>query len=246
MGLQAKWAYGTTLTRAANPIAELDDIGTPNRKAATIDVTTHDSANGYMDFIGGLRDGGEIALKGNFYPGDTNGQVGLRDDLDAGTLQAFVLTFPAAMAATETFSGIVTGFQTGAPVAGKVPFAATIRVSGKPVLAVTLSAGISAMTGTEQQALAALVFVPAFLISKFLYQDAVDTASTWVKLIVTAAAHVITITTPDLNTLSQTVASGVESGPITIGAADTVTKINVNVKETNKVAKNYVIYITRP
>lgn len=243
MGLQAKWAYGTTLTRAGNTIAELDDIGAPRRKADALDATTHDSANGYRDFIGGLRDGGEVSLKGNFYPGDTLGQIGLRDDLDAGTLQVFVLTFPAAMAATETFNGIVTSLETGAPLAGKVPFTATIKVSGKPVLGVTLSAGAASITGIEENLGGAIAFDPTYAIGTFAYGTLVNTASTWVKLTVTAAAHTITIT---CGTQSQTVASGVQSGPITLGAADTLTVVNVNVKEVNKVAKDYKFYVSRP
>ncbi len=246
MGTGANWAYGTTLKRAGNVIAELASIDVPKLKTTMIDVSTHDSADGYNDFMGGFHDGGEISVKGNFKPGDTSGQIGLRDDHDANTVQAFILTFPVAMAAVWTFNGLVSGLETGpADSKGAVAFSATIKVTGKPVLSVTLSAGASAMAGIEENTGAALVPVPAFAVGTFINQCTVNTASTWVKL-TTTAAGVITITTPDLNALSQTVASTVQSGPIPIGAAASVTKVNVNVKETNKVAKNYVIYITRP
>ncbi len=242
-----KWAYGTVLTVAGNPIAELSDITWSGEKADTLDVTTHDSADGFKDFIGALRDGGEFTVKGNFYPGDTNGQIILNTHFLAHTIGAYVLTFPASMAATLTCSAFVTNWTPNpGAVAGKVDFSATMKITGKPTLGVTLSTGANPLTGIEETAGAALLLDPTFAIGTFAYGTIVNTASTWIKLTVTAAGHTITITTPDLNSLSQNVASGVQSAAITLGAADSLTKVNVKVQETNKVAKNYVFYVSRP
>jgi predicted secreted protein len=242
-----KWAYGTVLTVAGNPIAELSDIGWTGEKADTIDVTTHDSANGFKEFIGALRDGGELTIKGNWYPGDTNGQMILNTHFLVHTVGAYVLTFPAAMAATMTCSAFVTAWDPNpGAVAGKVDFTATMKITGKPTIGVTLSAGANPLAGIEENAGAALLFDPTFAIGTFAYGTLVNTASTWIKLTVTAAAHTITITTPDLNSLSQNVASGVQSAAITLGAADTLTRVVVTVQEVNKVAKTYTFWVSRP
>ena len=234
----AKWAKGTTLTRGGSLIAELTNIDGPELSRDTIDVTSHDSANDYKEFIGGLKDGGEIALEGNFIPGDTNGQIGLQIDFEAGTVQSFVMTFPTAMATTWTFSGVVTKFKTSAPHDDKAKFSASIKVSGKPALGITISAGLttpwlSANAGTLNPAAAALVY-------EWVLPEANGVAS--VILTPTAAAGTIVIT---CGASSQTVVSGQPSSAITIGAAGTVTEIVITVTETSKAPRTYKIYVSR-
>jgi len=241
----AKHTYTTILARNGNTIAEVKSISGPEMSLNAIDVTHLNSPDAFKEFVGGMRDGGEVSIEGNFYPGDTNGQKGLHDDLVAATMQTFVLTFPTAMATTWTFTALVTKFKTEAPLDDKVPFSASMKISGKPVLAITLSTGMSGWAGIEENAGAALVEVPGFAIGTFEYSCTVNTLSTWVKMTPTAAAHTITIH-DYFDDSYQTVASGNQSGALDIGAADTVTQIDVTVQETGKVAKTYVFYIVRP
>ena len=241
----ANWAYGTILTRLGVPIAEIRNITAPSPKADTYDVTTHDSAGGYKEFLVGLKDGGECALEGNFYPGDA-GQMALITDFNSSTVRAYTLTFPAAMGSTLTFNGyVISSPEIGAPVDGAVSFKATIKVTGQVTVNVTASNNITVLTGTEETALAALDFVPNFLAATRAYScDGVDTASTWVKFIATFAAGVCTVWVGGV--LVDTLTTTVESGAIAIGAANTMTPITIRVKETNKVAVEYVINVPRP
>ncbi len=240
----AAFAFGSTLQWNSQAVAELTNVGTPTEKADTIDVTSHGSADGFREFLAGLRDGGEIAIEGNFYPGDTNGQIALHTDFQAGTSRAAIVTFPTAMACTWTATCIATAFQAGpAPVDGKVPFTATLKITGKPVLAVTASANITALSGIEQQAGAALTFVPAFAAGTYAYNVAVNTASTWVKLTITQATAVITTTCLGITSTQVTT---VQSGAIAIGAADSLTDLTITVKDANKMPKTYTLHISRP
>jgi len=238
-------SYGTTLTRNGNTIAEIKSIDGPELSMSTPEVTHLNSDDKFREYIGGLLDSGEVALEGNFYPGDTNGQAGLYDDMLNRTLQTFVLTFPAAMATTWSFSAYVVKFKTGAPEDGQVPFSASLKISGKATLNITLSTGMSAWSGIEENAGAALTEVPGFAIGEFEYSCTVNTASTWVKFTPTAASHTITIH-DHFDDSYQTVASGNQSGALDLDAADSVTQIDVTVQESGKVAKTYTFYIVRP
>lgn len=238
------WALGTTLTRAGNPIAELMSITGPSHTTDIIDVTDLNAASGVRKFIAGLKDAGEVSMEGGFFPGDTLGQVAMHADWLAGTERAYVLTFPAAMAANLSFNGFVTAFATGAPVNDKVPFSATVKLNGVPTLNVTASNNLSALAGIEETAAVALDFVPNFGGAIYEYNVAlINTASTWVKVTATFAAGIGTVTALGV---SQNILSGVQSGNIVIGAANSLTDVVITIKETNKVARVYTIHVPRP
>jgi hypothetical protein len=133
MVTEAIAAYGVVLSRDGNDIAELTNIDGVQVIQETVDVTNHSSPDGYREYKPTLRFTGDISIEGNFIDTDADGQMGLEDDLNNGTLQSFVITFPPAVSATWTFSAYVTAFKAGGfPVDGKVPFSATLKVSGKP------------------------------------------------------------------------------------------------------------------
>ena len=237
---QAKLAFGTTLMRVDVPIAELTNIGGPSLSADTIDATSHDSlviASGYREFIQGLRNGGEISIEGNFIPANP-GQVALKTDFDDGSLVAYTITFPAVMATTWTFSAIVTALETSSPFDDKASFTATLKVSGKPSLNVTASAGMSALTGNSYPTEAALVFVPTFAIGTFFYTCDVVSTKTYVRLSPTATGHTITIN-------GSIVTTETESGDITLGDEGTNTKITIIVWQAGKAKKTYIVWVTR-
>jgi predicted secreted protein len=122
-GTILKYAAGTT-------VGELSSITGPSIAAETIDVTSHESADGFREFIGGLRDGGEISIEGNFIQDDA-GQLALLASLNSGAVESFVILFTDS--AQFAMSGIVTAFEVGAPMDDKISFSATIKISGKPV-----------------------------------------------------------------------------------------------------------------
>lgn len=132
----AEKALGTKLLKGTDAIAELTSIGGVEISADTIDTTTLDS-DGWRTFIGGLKDAGEVSISGFLNPAVGKGQDTLVADLDAGTVDAYVIQFPTTLKAKWTFDAIVTGFSTGAELEDGITFDATLKVSGKPELVVT-------------------------------------------------------------------------------------------------------------
>ncbi|HEY9060949.1 MAG TPA: phage tail tube protein [Pseudobacteroides sp.] len=235
--------YGTTLSRNGNVVAELTSIDGYDLQREMVDVTTLQSASNHEEVLPGLIRTGEIPFEGYFYPGDTNGQVGLQSDLINGTLQNFAIAFPSTTGTSLTFSGYVKQFKIGkAEPNGAIPFSGAIKISGVPTLGITLSNNITGMTlsgsGTWYPAFAAAT---SGVDKPYVYT--VLTGVSTVTVTPTFAAGICTITAP--NGQSQTVASGVASGAITLGAAGSVTTIDVTVKETGKSPKTYRINVAR-
>lgn len=134
-------AFGTKLKRggtAGTAIAEVTEISGPGMSSDPIELTSHDSTSGWREFVGGLKDGGELKLKINYLPANTTQKFaagGLLYDLDAGTTQSYALVFPDAATTTWTFNCIVTGFEVGAPIDDKLSADVSFKLSGKPTLA---------------------------------------------------------------------------------------------------------------
>lgn len=131
-------ALGTKLKIGTAEVGKLTSIGGLEISADTIEITALDSADGYREFTGGLKDGGEVSISGYFDSGDTDGQIALMTALNTGASTAMTIVFPTAIGFTWTFNGIVTGFATGAELEDAVTFEGTIKVTGKPTLAATL------------------------------------------------------------------------------------------------------------
>lgn len=126
-----KFAHGTTLSLDGKLVAELTNITGPSISVDPIDVTSHDTADKFREFVAGLKDGGEISVEGNLVSA-SQGNV-IMDNIVSGTVVAVVVTFPSGI--TFTAQGFATGFEPGAPHDDKLSFSATIKITGKPVLA---------------------------------------------------------------------------------------------------------------
>jgi len=137
-------AFGTLFQRATgvapggptyDTIANVTTIGGPERTRETIDVTDHNSAGGWMEFIGGLKNGGEISLDLNYDP--TEATHDLDDDFDDAVPRSYriVLLPDTADEHTWQISGIMTNVGDEFPYDDKMGRSVTIKVSGKPVLA---------------------------------------------------------------------------------------------------------------
>ena len=234
-------AYGTALSIGGNPVAELTSITGPSVKLETIDATNFASPDTYREFIGGMRDGGDVGIEGNFIPGDTLGQIVFMTYLHAATIGDFIITFPTSTGTTWTFKALVTAFETKEGIGDKLSFTASLKVTAKPVLGVTLSVGLTALTGIEDNGGAALVFVPAFLATKFLYVVSINTASTWVKFTCTAAG-VITIKYSGIEAVQV---STVQSGALAV-VDGVVTKFTIHCKEATKAPIETIVYVGTP
>ena len=138
----AKKSLGTKLQIAETTpitVGSLTSINGLEVSADTIDVTTLDSTDGYREFIQGFKDGGEVSVEGYLDVATGNGQKEMLDLFDSGEVKPFEIVFPATLNAKWAFNGIVTGFSTGASLEDPLSFSATIKVTGKPTLTVTVT-----------------------------------------------------------------------------------------------------------
>ena len=228
---QAVSGFGTTLALAGSVIAELDIIGGVNVTAKDINVTTHASPDGYEEYIQGLRDGGDVAIEGNLIASDSNGQVGLLTDFNAGTIQDFVMTLPDGT--TWTFKAYVKAFSTEGPKEDKLKFKASLKVTGKPALGVTSAANLTALVVTTG------TLVPAFAAGTYEYV---------VNILTGVASVTVTPTCAAANSIlvyGNVVASGKASSAIVLGAAGSIKNITVVTREANKADKVYTLHLTR-
>lgn len=143
-----KRSLGTSILINSDAIAGLTSINGVSLSAETLDTTTLTSDGGYREFTGGFKDGGEVSISGYFEPGDTDGQVAAYNAFEAGDAIPFTILYPQG--ASWSFNGVVTAFSTSAELEDLISFEATIKVSGKPTLNFSASAGLTtlALSGT--------------------------------------------------------------------------------------------------
>jgi predicted secreted protein len=137
--------FGTLFQRATNlspgttfeTIANVTNIGGPERTRETIDVTAHDSPGGWMQFLGGLKDGGEISLDINYDPAETTHDID--DDFDDTEPRNYQIVILPDTEDEHTWAikGIMTNVGDEFPYDDKMARTVTIKVSGKPTLTPT-------------------------------------------------------------------------------------------------------------
>ena len=132
-------SFGTFLKRGngGSPetfatVAEVGDIDGPDMSLDTEDVTSHDSTNGWSEFIGTILNGGEVGFPINFVPSDpTHDAVsGIQQDMRNRTLRNFRLVYPDPGGNGYAFAALVTGFKASAPVKGKLSADIKLKISG--------------------------------------------------------------------------------------------------------------------
>ena len=228
----AKRAMGTTISINATPIGGLTSIKPPERTADTIDTTTLDSDDGYKEFIQGFKDGGEVELKG-FYDTSYTGQSAVDTAYEDGTEDTYIITFPTALGATCTFTGIVTKLlgPGEANIDDPLAFEVTIKCKGKPVFGTSASTGLSALSCTGAGGTLAPSYGAA--LRYYMFSGISATSATVTP---TAASHTIKLFVNDVYV--EDVTSGAASSAIAL-------TINVSKKVTlicYEAAKTPIIY----
>ena len=144
MATAAEFAHGTLLKLGNGgapetfaTIAEVSDLKPPQIHQEALEATSHDSTDGWKEFVGGLLDAGEVTLTVNFLPTHATHSysAGLIKDAVNRTKRNFQLVFPDAGGTTWTFAALVTAFEPNAPVDGLLTADVTLTISGKPTLA---------------------------------------------------------------------------------------------------------------
>ncbi|MDX2566090.1 phage tail tube protein [Streptomyces scabiei] len=130
-------AFGTQLQRGDGatpevftPLANVTDITPPGIERETYDVTAHDSEDAWREFIGGLKDGGEVELDLNYDPREHDSL--LADFADA-VPRSYKVVWPGTLG-NWAFKAIITNFEPEAPHDDKLAASVTYKVSGKPTI----------------------------------------------------------------------------------------------------------------
>lgn len=110
---------------ASTAIGGITAINGPEIEGEDIDVTDMDSANGFMEFLPGLVDGGEVELELNY------------DKDEQAVLYALIRTTAAfkivgSDSSKWDFSGYLKGLGQEYPHDDKISSSATLKISGKP------------------------------------------------------------------------------------------------------------------
>jgi predicted secreted protein len=128
-------SFGVAVTVASNTIGGLKSVDIPEAEVTDIDITTHDSAGGFREYTGGLKDGGTVTMSGAYDIANT-GQAYLRNPANQGAAPvACVVTFSDD--STASFNAVVKGYGITNPLDENVEFTASLKVSGP----VTYAAG---------------------------------------------------------------------------------------------------------
>ncbi|MEV0843609.1 phage tail tube protein [Actinocatenispora sera] len=126
--------YGTQLAKGdgASPevftaIAGITEISGPGISRNSVEVTAHDSPDGYQEYVPGLKDPGEVELTVNYDPSKHDTFLA---DYDSDEVHSYKITWPGS-GATWAFSGFLNNFEPDAPVDDKLSAKIKFQVTGK-------------------------------------------------------------------------------------------------------------------
>lgn len=129
--------HGTKLQRSDDGTANgnfasvgtIRDITPPSVTRDAVQSTHQESLERWHEFIGGMKDGGELEFAMTFDPASAE-TIAFLNDLNANTTGFYKVVYPDA---TEWgFSGLVTAISPETPVEEKMEASVTIKLSGKP------------------------------------------------------------------------------------------------------------------
>ena len=126
------FAQGSQFALGSTTVAELTNISLPNFSADDIDVTTHNSADYFREFIKGLTDAGEITLEGVF--NYTDYQT-IYNGIGTLSLYSATIAVPTTPSETKWLANVyVKSLDGGVPHDDKMDFSASVKITGKPSL----------------------------------------------------------------------------------------------------------------
>ena len=128
-------------------IAMIRNIGGPTSSRETIDVTTLASTDGYREFIGGFRDGGDVSLSMIF---DATTYALMKTDFEDDDLQQYRIILSDTANTTLDFSGFVTELPLDIPPDDVISCDVTIKISGPTELSnLDIAASVAAISDID-------------------------------------------------------------------------------------------------
>ena len=137
---EAFWARGSILqmgdgavSEAFASIAEITKLTPIALKRDSVDVSSHQSPDGYKEFIAGMRDAGEVDCEANWLPTNAtqNNTTGLLASFHDNLNHNFKVVLPDNLL-TIGLSAHVTEFEGDLPLEKQGTLKFKLKISGKP------------------------------------------------------------------------------------------------------------------
>lgn len=131
-------AFGTALKRGGTggtAIANVVNFGGPSAEADMIDVSAHDSASAWRDYVAGLLDAGELTMGINFDPNEAthnDDSGGLWNDFKSRASVSYALVFPTTPAVNVEFDAFVRRYEVNSPHDDKLDATVVLKLTGEP------------------------------------------------------------------------------------------------------------------
>lgn len=129
-GTQFQRGDGVTPTEGFTTVGEATNISGPEIERDTIDVSSHDSPNGFREWVGGLKDGGEVTFEVNWDPAI---HQPLQDDYQDPQPRNYKIVLPAVPGGEWAFAGFITNSTHEYPHDDKMAAEFTFKISGEPI-----------------------------------------------------------------------------------------------------------------
>lgn len=128
-------AFGTQFQREEPAgvfmtIGEATSISGPGLSRTTIDVTSHDSVNRFMEYVGGLIDPGEVTFEVNWDPAI---HTALIPDFQDPLPRGYRILFPTPPGGQFDFAAFITEMSHEFPHDDKMSADFTFKISGEPI-----------------------------------------------------------------------------------------------------------------
>lgn len=129
--------HGTVIQRSSDgtasgtfsSVGRVRDVVPPALSRQAVESSDMESTERWMEYIGGMKDGGEMSFEITFDPGSAE-LTAFMSDLNTDAPGYYKIVFPDASA--WGFSALLTGFEPQTPVQEKMVASVTFKLSGKP------------------------------------------------------------------------------------------------------------------
>ena len=128
----AQWGFASKLRKVVEDaediqFAQITNLSLPDQDADEVDLTSFDSADGFREFVQGLKDPGSVDVEAWFTKVFADE---MQDDFNEGNINTYVIEFPNEEGVE--FEAFVQSIGGEVPMEDGVSMEVTLKLTGKP------------------------------------------------------------------------------------------------------------------
>ena len=128
----AQWGFASKLRKVVEneddiQFAQITNLSLPNQDADEVDLTSFDSADGFREFVQGLKDPGSVDVEAWFTKAFADE---MQDDFNEGNINTYVIEFPNEEGVE--FEAFVQSIGGEVPMEDGLSMEVTLKLTGKP------------------------------------------------------------------------------------------------------------------